>query len=70
MTIRAVVGIKEPDPRVYRLTAERIGAEPYEIVSLDNSQPAVDGARSAGWHAVLHVATDESIFALEVVIAS
>lgn len=49
MTIRAVVGIKEPDPRVYRLTAERIGVEPYEIAFLDNSQSAVDGALAVGW---------------------
>ena len=63
------VGLAKPDPRIYALTSDRLGVRPDEIVFLDDDEPRVEGARRAGWHAVLHVSTPESIAALERIIA-
>jgi HAD superfamily hydrolase (TIGR01549 family) len=64
------VGLAKPDPEIYALAARRLGVEPQEIVFLDDSQRCVDGARAAGWHAVLHVDTATSITELEALIAA
>lgn len=55
------VGVAKPDPAIYELTAVRVGARPDEILFLDDSASAVDGARAAGWHAIQHVDTASSI---------
>jgi putative hydrolase of the HAD superfamily len=59
------VGLAKPDPAVYALTARLLGVAPEEIVFLDDSAPAVAGARDAGWHAVLHTDTRTSISEIE-----
>lgn len=48
----ARVGIAKPDVRIYRLAAERIGAEPTACVHIDDLPANVEGAREAGFHAV------------------
>jgi putative hydrolase of the HAD superfamily len=63
------VGLAKPDPAIYALAARRLGVEPHEIVFLDDSQTYVEGARAAGWHAVLHVHTKTSVRELEAIIA-
>jgi FMN phosphatase YigB (HAD superfamily) len=63
------VGLAKPDPAIYELTARRLGVRPEEIAFLDDDQPRVEGARRAGWHAVLHVSTPQSIEAMERIIA-
>ncbi|MCU1412492.1 MAG: hydrolase [Rhodoglobus sp.] len=64
------VGVEKPDPAVYRLTEERLGVLPHEIVFLDDRAGAVEGARAAGWHGLLHTSTPESIAAIQRIIAS
>ena len=64
------VGVEKPDPAVYRLTEERLGVLPHEIVFLDDRPAAVEGARAVGWHAVLHEATPQSIAAIRGIIAA
>ncbi|MCM0621085.1 HAD-IA family hydrolase [Nocardioides bruguierae] len=59
------VGLRKPDRAVYDLTAAKLSVEPEEIVFLDDKQLCVDGARAAGWQAVLHVDTQTSIAELE-----
>ena len=63
------VGLAKPDPAVYALTADRLGVAPGEIAFLDDSPVSVDGARAAGWHAVLHTDTRSSVAALEKILA-
>jgi FMN phosphatase YigB (HAD superfamily) len=63
------VGLAKPDPAIYELTARRLGVRPEEIVFLDDDEPRVEGARRAGWHAVLHVSTPQSIAEMERIIA-
>jgi putative hydrolase of the HAD superfamily len=48
----ADVGLAKPDPRVYALTAERLGLTASECVFIDDSERNVDAARAAGMHAV------------------
>jgi epoxide hydrolase-like predicted phosphatase len=55
------VGVAKPDPAVFRLTEQRLGVAPHEIVFLDDQQRHVQAARGLGWHAVLHRSTPESI---------
>ncbi|HLM67977.1 MAG TPA: HAD-IA family hydrolase [Longimicrobium sp.] len=48
------VGIDKPDPRIFRLAAERMGIEPAEALYVgDIYEIDVQGARGAGMHAVL-----------------
>jgi putative hydrolase of the HAD superfamily len=46
-----------------------LGVAPDEVAFLDDSAPAVSGAREAGWHAVLHTDTRASIGELERLLA-
>ena len=55
------VGLAKPDPAVFRLTEERLGVEPHEIVFLDDHDGHVEAARRLGWNAVRHRSTPDSI---------
>ena len=46
-------GIHKPDPRIFALACERLGARPEEIVFLDDVERNVAAARACGIHAVL-----------------
>lgn len=58
------VGLMKPDPRIYELTCQRLDVRPDEVVFLDDVQANVDGARRAGWQAILHENTSASITAV------
>ncbi len=47
------VGMRKPDPRIYQLALERLGAQPATTAFIDDAPGNVDGARRAGLHAVL-----------------
>ncbi|HEU0298763.1 MAG TPA: HAD-IA family hydrolase [Longimicrobium sp.] len=48
------VGIDKPDPRIFRMAAERMGVQPHEAVYVgDIYEIDVQGARAAGMHAIL-----------------
>ena len=64
------VGLAKPDPRIYELTATRLGVRPEEIVFLDDQPGHVEAARAAGWHGVVHVETRRSIEEIELLIAA
>ncbi len=48
MIISAEVGLMKPDPRIYRLALEKLGALPEESVFLDDVLVNVEAARSVG----------------------
>jgi putative hydrolase of the HAD superfamily len=48
----SAVGMRKPDPRIYRLTCERIGVEPAAAVFVDDNRDNVDAARDLGMEAV------------------
>lgn len=47
------VGLRKPDPAVYRLAAERLGVEPHEVVFVDDLPENVAGAEAVGMTGVL-----------------
>lgn len=53
------VGLRKPDPAIFLLTLERLGATPEESVLLDDITVNLDAARALGMHAI-HVAPDSA----------
>lgn len=50
----ATVGLHKPDPRIFALACERLGAEPAECAHVgDHFYSDILGARAAGLHAVM-----------------
>ncbi len=50
--ISAEARLAKPDPRLYRLAAERLMVQPAEAVFVDDFLVNVEGARAAGWQAI------------------
>lgn len=46
------VGVAKPDPRIYRIAADRLGVEPEDCLFVDDQPDFVAGAREAGMDAV------------------
>src|SRR5690606_39274721 len=46
IVISAEEKIAKPDPRIYRLAAERLGVEPAQAVFIDDVAENIDGARA------------------------
>jgi putative hydrolase of the HAD superfamily len=53
------VGLRKPNPAIYRLAVDQLGITPDEAIFLDDFEPMVEGARRAGLHAV-HVTDHEA----------
>jgi len=53
VTVSGEVGMIKPDRRIYELHADSFGLDPAATIFIDDSQKNVDGAREAGWQAVL-----------------
>jgi epoxide hydrolase-like predicted phosphatase len=47
------VGLRKPDPAIYRLTCERLMVAPEAAVFLDDTRRHVEAARQVGLHAIL-----------------
>lgn len=58
------VGLAKPDPAIYRLTEQRLGVRPGEIVFVDNHEPHVRAAEACGWRGVVHLDTPRTIEAV------
>ena len=58
-------GMSKPDPRIYALTCERLGALPGETVFVDDYAPNVTAAREAGLHGVHHAVNPATIGEIE-----
>jgi epoxide hydrolase-like predicted phosphatase len=52
MIISAEVGLVKPDPRIYRLALEKLGAQAEESVFLDDVLVNVEAARAIGMNAI------------------
>lgn len=53
------VAMRKPNPAIYRLTMDRLGAEPARTAFLDDLQANVDAAGAVGMHGIL-VEEDQS----------
>ncbi|MBA3718518.1 MAG: HAD-IA family hydrolase, partial [Actinobacteria bacterium] len=47
------VGVAKPDPRIYRIAADRLGVETDDCLFVDDQPNFVEGALEAGMDAVL-----------------
>ena len=47
------VGLRKPDPAIFRLTCERLGVAPEAAVFLDDTRRHVEAARQVGLHGIL-----------------
>ncbi|MGC8874169.1 MAG: HAD family hydrolase [Chloroflexia bacterium] len=61
IVISAEEGMVKPDPRIYRLTASRLGVHPEEAVLIDDLPANVVGARAAGMRAVHFRSPEQAI---------
>jgi len=53
VTVSGEIGVIKPDPDIYRHHAASFALEPAATLFIDDSQKNVDGAKAAGWQAVL-----------------
>ncbi|HVL33046.1 MAG TPA: HAD family phosphatase [Actinomycetota bacterium] len=55
------VGMRKPDPEIYRLTCRELGVEPGRAAFVDDIPSNVRGARAVGLHAIRFTTTEEVI---------
>lgn len=53
VTVSGEVGLIKPDEAIYRLHADTFGLSPAATLFIDDSAKNVEGAKAAGWQAVL-----------------
>jgi len=64
------VGLAKPDPAIFELTCSMVGADPGELIFVDNVAANVDAAAGVGIHAILHISTPVTIAAVASMIES
>jgi epoxide hydrolase-like predicted phosphatase len=64
----AVEGMRKPDPRIYRLTCERLGVEPADTVFLDDIGANLKPARAMGITTIKVDDTAQALRDLEMVL--
>ncbi|MGW3468715.1 HAD family hydrolase [Saccharopolyspora sp. NPDC000995] len=52
--ISGEVGLRKPDPQIYRLALDHLGLPPHEAAFVDDGAPNIEAAQRLGLHAVLH----------------
>jgi epoxide hydrolase-like predicted phosphatase len=65
VVISGEVGLRKPEPAIYRLAAERLGARPEECVFVDDLAHNVRGAAAAGMVGVHHTSVEMTLSELE-----
>jgi len=64
------VGLRKPEPGIYRLLLERLALPPEETVFLDDVEINCDAARELGMHAIHFRSTAQAIADLEAVLTA
>ncbi len=59
------VGLHKPQPEIYRLACERLGAQPADCVFVDDLRENINGAEAVGMTGLLHREAAETIPKLE-----
>ena len=49
VVVSGAVGLMKPDPRIFRLSAERAGLPPGELLFVDDSRTNIDAAAACGF---------------------
>ncbi len=65
VVISGEVGVRKPDPAIFRLTVERVGVSATDCLFIDDEPGHVTAAQEQGMTAVLHRSPSESIAELE-----
>jgi epoxide hydrolase-like predicted phosphatase len=65
IVISGEVGLRKPEPDIYRYAADAVGLTPVECVFVDDMQPNVTGAQAVGMTAIHHTAYDDTLLQLE-----
>jgi putative hydrolase of the HAD superfamily len=65
----AFVGTRKPEPRIYEITLERVGASPDQAVFIDDVEHNVEAARALGIHGIWFQSTDQAISEIEAALA-
>jgi epoxide hydrolase-like predicted phosphatase len=66
--ISGEVGLRKPDPAIYRLATERLGVEARECVFVDDHPGHLEAAQEEGMTTVLHRAPAQTIAELRVLL--
>ncbi|WP_341935107.1 HAD-IA family hydrolase [Microbacterium sp. LWO14-1.2] len=59
------LGVAKPEPDAYLCTLEALGAEPEDVLFIDDHELAIDGAAAVGIRGVLHRNNTSTIAAIE-----
>ena len=59
--ISAEEGMKKPDPRIFQLSAQRLGVQPHETIFVDDLAPNVEAARALGMRGIQFKTTAQVI---------
>jgi putative hydrolase of the HAD superfamily len=65
----AFVGSRKPEPRIYEITLERLGASADEALFIDDVEVNCDGARELGIDAIRFRSTEQTIGEIEAALA-
>lgn len=65
VVVSGEVGLRKPEPEIYLLACERIGAEPAECVFADDFEVNARGASAVGMLGIRHRNADETIPQIE-----
>lgn len=65
VVISGEVGLRKPDPAIFRLTAERLGVVPSRCVFVDDHPGHLQVAAEEGMKTVLHTSPPDTITQLE-----
>jgi DNA-binding MarR family transcriptional regulator len=68
VVLGAVLGVRKPDPEIYRIVAERLGLPVAECVVVDDADRNVRGARAAGAIVVHHRDSARTISEVEILL--
>ena len=63
------VGLRKPDPAIYRMACERLGVDPADSVFVDDMEANIVAASALGMTVVHHVDTDATVAQLESLLA-
>jgi len=60
------IGIRKPDPNIYRIAAQRLGVEPHECIFVDDTEGHCKSAKEVGMTAVHAAGCDTATAAKEI----
>lgn len=55
MVLSYETGLVKPDPAIYRLACERLGADPESVIMIDDREAYVSAARETGMHGIVYM---------------